>query len=243
MLDSLQRLLRIQDLDTKIAALDEALAALPERRAAIARELAEARAAEAAAAQLLEGEERDERRLESEMREQEALEERLNAQTAQVQSTQAYEALQHEIQNASEAGSRCETQALELMEAIDEARTQLEAARVGARELEEQEPGRFEEIAGEESALSSERAALVEERGRECEGVEAKLLATYERVARSRRPTVVVLTEKSCPACRIAVPAQRVREIARGDAVHGCSSCQRLLISARVLEQPADAGQ
>lgn len=239
MLDSLRRLLRIQDLDTRIGTLKTALEEIPGQRDAIARGITEAKARVAAAVELLETEERDERRLEIEMRQQEALEERLNAQSSQVHSTQAYEALQHEIQHASEAGSSFETQALELMEAMDEARTGLAAARQHLQELEEAEPGRREEIDGEEATLSSERAKLLEERAGECEGVEPKSLATYERIARSRQPAVVALTEKSCPACRIAVPPQRLREIARGDAVHGCSNCQRLLISARALE-PGD---
>jgi predicted nucleic acid-binding Zn-ribbon protein len=188
-----------------------------------------------AAAELLETEERDERRLEGEMRDQEALEERLNAQSGQIQSAQAYEALQHEIQHASEAGSSFETQALEHMEAIDEGKARLGEAKQLLAERGKSESGQREEIAREEAELSSERSRLLDDRARDCAGIEPKVLAAYDRVADIRHPAVVALTEKSCPGCRIAVPPQRVREIAQADAVHTCANCQRLLISPRAL--------
>jgi len=239
LLDSLPRLLRLQDLDSAIAALDGGLGELPGKRKSIARGIVEAKESIAAAAELLESEEMDERRLEGDMRQQEALGERLNAQSGQVQSTQAYEALQHEIQHAGEASSRCETEALELMEAIDEARTRLAQAKEHLAELEKSEPGQLEELARKEAELSGQRAERLEARRSVCEGIDPKSLSSYDRIADKRQPAVVALTEKSCPACRIAVPAQRIMEITRGDAVHVCSSCQRLLISSRALD---DAG-
>jgi len=236
LLESLRQLLHIQELDSKVRGIDSELGELPGRREAIAREIVQAGEAVAAASELLETEERDERRLEGEMRDQEALQERLNGQSSQIQSAQAYEALQHEIQHASEAGSRFETEALELMEAIDEARTRLADTQERLADLEKSEPAQLEQIAGEEEAFSSERSQLLEARAQDCGGIEPKMLADYERVADFRQPAVVALTEKSCPACRIAVPAQRVREIAQADAIHTCSNCQRLLISARALD-------
>jgi len=237
LLDSLRRLLSLQELDSAIAVLDGGLVELPGRREAIARGIVEAKESVAAAAELLESQERDERRLEGDMRQQEALGERLNAQSVQVQSTQAYEALQHEIQHASEASSRFETEALELMEAIDEARTRLAQAKEHLAELEKSELGQLEELARDEAELSAQRAERLEARRGECEGIDPKSLASYERIAGSRQPAVIALTEKFCPACRIAVPPQRIMEITRGDAVHVCSSCQRLLISSRALDE------
>jgi predicted nucleic acid-binding Zn-ribbon protein len=237
LLDSLRRLLRLQELDSAIAVLDGGLGELPGRREAMARGIVEAKESVAAAAELLESEERDERRLEGDMRQQEALGERLNAQSGQVQSTQAYEALQHEMQHASEASSRCETEALELMEAIDEARTRLAQAKEHLVELEKSEPGQQEELASKEAEFSAQRAEQLEARRSVCEGIDPKSLSSYERIAGSRQPIVVALTEKFCPACRIAVPPQEIMEITRGDAVHVCSSCQRLLISSRALDE------
>ena len=237
MLQSLRQLMKLQAVDGEIAAAETELAKLPGERSAIAAAIQNAKDAIGVAKDLRESEEREERRLEADMREQEALMERLNSQSGQVASTQAYEALQHEIDAAHQAGSEFETRALELMEAIDQARSQISQAEKTFGELEKAAPRELAEIGERQLRFETQRSELLAQREKESVGVGQELLTRYERIALRHKPAVIVLLDKACPLCQMVVPAQRVSEIKRCAAVHGCGSCQRLLVSPRALEE------
>jgi predicted nucleic acid-binding Zn-ribbon protein len=233
----MRQLILLRDIDEEIAGVGSGLARIPEERETIERELVEARETLAQAKQLLEDQEAEERRLEGRMREQEALLQRLNAQSVQVTSSQAYEALQHELDNAGRASSEFETRALELMEAIDQVRGEVAAAESRLQEAEERSPAQLDEISRREGQLTAERETLLERREKACQRLDAQLLAHYERVAQKRRPAVGIFEGKVCPECRIALPTMRASEIQRAERVHACSSCQRLLVPVQALSE------
>jgi predicted nucleic acid-binding Zn-ribbon protein len=233
----MRQLVRIREIDEELAAVEGGLARIPEERETIERELVAARDTLAQARQRLEDEEVEERRLEASMRDQEALLQRLNAQSAQVTSPQAYEALKHELENASRASSEFETRALELMESIDQVRGEVAAAGEELQRAEQQTPSRLDEISQREQRLAAERETLLERREKTCERLDAELLARYERVAQQRRPAVGIFEGEVCPECRIAVPTLRASEIKSAKKVHSCNSCGRLLVPARALSE------
>jgi predicted nucleic acid-binding Zn-ribbon protein len=237
LLESLRQLMKLQSVDDEIVVVDAGLAKLPRERSAIAAAIQNAKDAIAAAKELHESEEREERRLEADMREQEALMERLNSQSGQVTKAQAYEALQHEINAAHEAGSEFETRALEVMEAIDRARSQIEAAEQSFSDLEKLAPRELQEIGERQLGFETQRAELLARREAESAGIGQELLGRYERIAAKHKPAVIALPGNSCPHCQMAVPAQRVSEVKRCAAVYGCDSCQRLLVSPKALEE------
>lgn len=235
MLPSLRKLLRVQELDTRIAVVDADLAGLPGELDEIERGIADAIQAIADAKQSIERTELEERRLESDMAEQEALMKRLDEQTMEVKTQHAYEALQHEIERAREAGSRYETQALELMEAIDQARTELAEAEQSRSEREAAKPDQQTDIAARKQMLGDERTELLSARGSACEGVQRDVMAKYDRVKDRFAPVVLIMKTKACPRCHIAVPTEHAMKILRGDAIEGCSSCHRLLVTELAL--------
>ena len=234
-LQSMRQLVLIRDIDEEIADVDSRLAGIPEERETVERELVAAREALQQAKQSLDHQEVEERRLEGKMREQEALLQRLNAQSSQVTSSHAYEALQHELENAGRASSEFETRALELMESIDQLRGELAAAESRLLESEERGPAQLEEISERERQLTEQHQTLLERREKACQHLDARLLAHYERVAQQRRPAVGIFEGTVCPECRIALPTSRASEIQRAEKVHACSSCQRLLVPVRAL--------
>ena len=228
--------MKLQTVDAEIAVVDAGLATLPGERSAVADAIQQAKDAMAAARELRDSEEREERRLEADMREQEALLERLNAQSALVTSTQAYEALKHELDAAQRAGSDYETRALELMEQIDQVRAQLAEAELSFGSLEKAAPTQLQAIAERQRDFEAQREELLALRDKQAVGIEAELRSRYERIARKHKPAVIVLQSAVCPLCQMVVPAQRVSEIQRAAAVHACGSCQRLLVAPSALE-------
>jgi predicted nucleic acid-binding Zn-ribbon protein len=231
----MRQLILIRDVDEELAVVGSELARIPEERETIERELVAARETLAQAKELLESQEVEERRLEGKMREQEALLQRLNAQSVQVTSPQAYEALQHELENAGRASSEFETRALELMEAIDQGRGEVAGAEDRLQRAEERAPTQLEELSRREERLTAEREALLERREKACQRLDARLLVRYERVAQKRRPAVGIVEGEICPECGIALPTMRASEIQRAVKVHACANCQRLLVTAQAV--------
>ncbi len=231
-----RQLLAIRDIDGEIKELEAQLALLPGHRDVIARKLADARALIESSRQSLEQDELEERQLESKMTDQETLLAKLNDQTAQVTSSQAYEAIQTEIQHAHDAGSEFETRALELMESIDSGKAQLVSREEELATLEATSVADLEDCASREQALNTSRGKKLDEREVASRSCDPGLLARYDRLAKLKHSAAVVLDGNACPECRIVLPKQILSEIKRAQEIHPCSNCRRLLLPAHLLE-------
>jgi len=66
-----------------------------------------------------------------------------------------------------------------------------------------------------------------------------ELLNHYERVAKRRRPAVILVKEERCGGCRVGIPPQAFIEIIRSETIVTCGNCARILIHAEKLESPA----
>jgi len=230
MQETMRRLLATQVIDGEILDVRAGLEQIPLERSAIGAAIVRAGEVVAAGRSLLEREELEERQLESQMRDQEALLQKLDGQSSQVTSTQAYEALQHETEHANSLKSEFETRALELMEAIDTANSDLTRSQGALADLESSAPGQLDSLSSREVDLGDRLSDLGERRSEVVSEIDPKILARYDRILAKRQPAVCILSSSSCPECRIVLPRQAYSEIRRGEQIHSCTSCLRLLI-------------
>jgi predicted nucleic acid-binding Zn-ribbon protein len=234
MQDTMRRLLATQVIDSEIRDAREGIGQIPLERSALESAIARAGEVVAAAKSLVEREELEERQLESQMRDQEAVLQKLDDQSSQVTSTQAYEALQHEVEHASSLKSEFETRALELMETIDAAKTDLTRSQGTLADLESAAPGQLDDLSSRDAGLSAQLDALGDRRARVVLDIDPKILARYDRILAKHHPAVCVLSSKSCPECRMVLPRQTYSEVRRGEQIHSCTSCLRLLVPDHV---------
>lgn len=230
MLEGLEQLLELAQLDDELAALESEAAELPRRRERIAAEREGGETRLAAAQQALKDAEVSQRQFEAALRDQEALLEKLEGQQFQVKSNDAYTALLHEMELAKEAISAAETHILESMEALETATANLaeaesDSARIRSRFDEEERTVEAREI---EVKAATERAQA--RRSELVPQIDAELLGPYERVAKNRRPAVIVLTSELCSGCRVGIPAQQFIEVRRGEKIVHCGTCNRILL-------------
>jgi predicted nucleic acid-binding Zn-ribbon protein len=235
--DALRQLAGLQRVDETRHRLATELAAIPAQRAALdaAETAARERAARAKAA--LEAAQLELRRAESTLREQESSKQRLEGQQGQVKTNTAYTALLHEIEAAASGISETETRILELMDAVQGARTETEdAERDLARaevELRERRQGldvRTEELAKEGARADAERASLAA-------AIEAGVLVRYERILERRRPALALVQNGVCMGCRVGVPPQRIVEMHAGLDLVTCGSCRRILVLPHATDE------
>ncbi len=235
--EALERLLALQELDTRIDQLRHRHATLPERDALAAAQAAVDRLdAEMAGVQsrhddLL----RSQRRLEDEVASVEAkaaeVDRKLYGGT--VTAPRELQDMQAEVESLRRRQSSLEDELIEVMELAEPVGDQL--ARMGAdrerltSEVEEQRRA----LTAAEAEVDAELAGVEVERAGVAAEVPADLLATYDRL-RTRLDGVAVarLEGSRCLGCHLTLPATELDQIRRQDAgaVVTHEECGRILV-------------
>jgi predicted nucleic acid-binding Zn-ribbon protein len=235
--ETLRALIETEKFDGEIDRLDLESANFPGEEQLVTDEIQRAKEAVAAAREVLEHAELEERRLESSMRDQEELILRLNHQSAQVSSNQAYTALQHELDAADAAKTEFETLALEHMEAIDRGQEALASVEEKRLAFEAAAPDKNHEIDERRKEVEAKRAEVVAVRDETCAVIDARIMKRYRAIRQKKQPAVGVLAGTNCPHCRIGLPRMRVSEILRLEDVFECSNCKRLLAPEKIYDE------
>ncbi|WP_419926654.1 zinc ribbon domain-containing protein [Candidatus Poriferisocius sp.] len=237
--DQFQRLLSVQDHDTRIDQLRHRHGTLPERAALAARQQDCKRIFEQRESMQVERLElqRILKRNEDELAalEDRAKRDRDRLYSGEVTGTRELLTLQEEVDGLRARCSTMESDALELMEAIEEIDTQvkalgasLEAAEAEAvaaqRRLEEAEAVVQAEVDQEAAARSTQAADIAE-----------AALAKYESLRSSMGGVAVArLRNGTCEGCHLALSAMEVDRIRHApvDEICHCEECGRILVRA-----------
>lgn len=78
--------------------------------------------------------------------------------------------------------------------------------------------------------LGAEREKLLAGREQLVDVISQTLIRRYERLRGPLITAVSIISDVTCPACRIAVPAQLFIEIQRSEEIHQCPNCRRIFI-------------
>ena len=231
-MQGIQALLELSRVDVQIAELEDEKRGLPAARAALVAEREKAQTAVEAAQAALVAAEHEQRRHEAAVADREALVVKLEGQQHQIKTNEAYKVLLHEIDQARAAISDAETKILEAMEGIEATRAGLERSRAAAKGIEERTAHQERMIAEREKSLDQSLGNLRRDREGLIGGVDAALLARYDRIASRRRPAVAMAVKGSCMGCHVSLPPQMLLERRRGAGLHTCGNCQRILVLA-----------
>jgi predicted nucleic acid-binding Zn-ribbon protein len=234
-LEGLQQLLELQRLDSEITRREELLAEIPSKRRQFEASLESASAKLEAARENLQAAELAQRNAEAALQDHEALLQKLEGQQLQVKDNVAYSALLREMEHAKQAISACETTILEAMEAIEKNRAALTAAESEDRETRASVESGHQEIDAREKQAAREQTELGSERALVGPRLDPKMLALYERVARSRRPALALVSNEVCGGCRVGIPAQNYIEILKGERLITCGNCRRILLHSDMV--------
>ena len=226
----LERLIRLQALDTQAADARKAQATIPETQQALDKKLEGAQSAVAAAKDRQAANQTDRRALEKELATLNTRLSRYKDQLMEVKTNREYTAMQHEIDTAQGEVKRLEDQMLERMLEADELAGGLKAAEAA---LKTAAPQMVTERAPLDVQLSqagttldtplTQRAALVAE-------LPPSVLATYESLARGRKGIAVAAAkDERCSQCQVRLRPQVFVHVRQNSGIVQCDSCQRIL--------------
>ena len=227
----LQRLIKLQQLESTLADARATIAAHPQRLADADARLNESkRAVETAKGRLKENQEAR-RNLEKDVAVYQGRLTKFKDQLSLVKTNKEYQAMQHEIATAQSDLGGVEEKVLELMLEADTITADVKrteaALTTRQKEIDKEKKELTEELASVETSLkaaSEARAELVKD-------LDARLMALFEQVARVRKGVAISTATRDglCAACHVRLRPFVFQQIRQNDAIIQCESCHRIL--------------
>jgi len=143
----------------------------------------------------------------------------------------AVQSITREMDGLRRRKDKMEMESLQLMERIDKASAQTLKIDEALTQLAQKDAAlcdRFKAVGG---ALQTEIAQMERRRTDTAASISADTVERYEQIRESKGGVGVgKLETDTCSACRMSLPAERVRELEAGDAVGVCPQCRRLIV-------------
>jgi uncharacterized protein len=231
MLPDLERLIRLQRLETIIAEAKAAIALHPQRLASLDARLDEARRAVESVNEHLKVNHDRRRELEKDVALYQGRLTKFKDQLSAVKTNREYQAMQHEIATAQSDLGSVEEKVLERMLEADELNATAKRAEATlaaqSKEIEAEKKAMSQELASTEASLKQSteaRAALVKE-------LEPRLVALFEQLAKVRKGVAICTATRDglCSVCHVRLRPHVFQQIRQNDTIVQCDSCQRVM--------------
>ena len=227
----LDRLIKLQHLETTIAEARAAIAAHPQRLADADARLNTAQHAVDAAKEQLKANNDARRALEKEVAVYQGRLTKFKDQLMEVKTNREYQAMQHEIATAQTDLGGVEEKVLERMVEADTIAADVKKAEASLaaqqKVIEAEKKTLAEDLATEEANLAKateSRAALVKD-------LDPRLMALFEQVARARKGIAITTATRDglCALCHVRLRPPVFQQVRHNDSIIQCESCQRVL--------------
>jgi len=226
----LQKLIDLQQIDSRIAVLRAEIAALPKQVAAIEAKLAGSKTKVEAAQAAIKGDEGARRKHESDIKDQQEKISKYRDQSLKVKTNQEYRALLTEIEHAEKEIARLEDKILEIMVAADARKETMKQAEVTLRADTAENEKEKEHARAQTAQDEKELAELDGQRRQLRAGISEDTLRHYDRVLKLRGSGIApVHDNQMCGVCRVILRPQVYQDVMKGDEIIYCDSCQRIL--------------
>jgi predicted nucleic acid-binding Zn-ribbon protein len=239
----LDRLIKLQHLDTAIAAARLKIASHPERIAEADARLNDAKQALETTRKRLGDNQQARRDLEKEVAMYQGRLSKFRDQQASVKTNREYQALGHEIETAQQELGAVEEKVIERMVDADAISADVKKAEAALaadqKQIEIEKKTLAGELAEAEEALAralAEREALVKQ-------IDPRLIDLFEHIARARKgqATCAATRDGLCSMCHVRLRPHVFQQVRANDQIIQCDSCQRILYWVPP-PAPVDAG-
>ena len=148
----------------------------------------------------------------------------------QAKDNKQFHALQHEIATFSAEVQRVEELEIGRMLEVDERTAVMKAAEATLATEKKRVTAEKSAIEADAATVAAELATLQGARGELAKAIDARLLTTYETVAKQRKGTGISrVVDGLCEACRVRLRPHLYNQLRVGDQIIQCESCVRIL--------------
>jgi uncharacterized protein len=240
MLPDLERLIQLQDIESRAAIASKAIAEAPGRIAALDALLQSSTAALAAAKQSLEDNKTARRSIDKDLLADQQRLEKYKDQVMAVKTNEQLHAMQHQMKAVEDEIGQREEKVLVNMMAADEINATIKKAEAALKAAQAKVAA---DRAAIESDVTQQQAALAA-----CNTERAKIIAamdnkgaveTFQRIAKVRGTAVARAEGERCTICQVRLRPAVFAEVRKNDQIVQCDSCNRILYF--LPPKPADA--
>jgi predicted nucleic acid-binding Zn-ribbon protein len=235
--EQLSLLIELQEIDTRIRSLQEKKNKYPEALAALEQRRSESKADLEKTREGLQAAQKNKRDRDKDLEAGAAKVEKLKARTSEIKTNKEYQALLKEIETAEQENKAIEEDILVLMENIDAATAAIGGAE--ARALDEEAALAAEQQEHETAlrAVEEELGSLTRQRQEKTAGMQAGLLAQYEKLARSKGVALAEARSEACSGCYMSIPPQVFVNVKKNESLINCPHCGRILYYKESITQ------
>jgi predicted nucleic acid-binding Zn-ribbon protein len=237
MLETIEKLLILQDRDRNILRIKNELAHIEPERQMLKSKAAGAQSGLESAKHRQMQIESDRKKLELEVVAKKQQIEKYALQQFQTRKNDEYRALAHEIELCKEAIVKLEDQQLDLMEKAETAQKEAAAAAQRANDAKKLADGQIASLAAREQNLQRELAELQSNREQLLLAVDEAARSRYERLLKSKGDNVVVGVQHGvCGGCHMRLPTQIIVSCQAQQELVTCINCGRILYYTRDMD-------
>lgn len=230
MLLDLKLVIRLQEVDNRLAELHREISTLPKHIAEIEKKLVMHERKLEADRAALSGNQKERKKCEIDIQAQEQKISKLKDQMLGAKTNEQYRAFQNEIDFCAKEIRGFEDRILELMGESEPLDRNVKAAEAALKTEKAQVEGEKQEARQRTAVDEKASAELKQERALIVVQVTPPVYQRYERSRLSRRGIAVAeAVDGRCTACNLTLRPQFSQELKRGDKVMVCESCNRIL--------------
>lgn len=240
MLPDLERLIQLQEIESRAAVANRAIADAPGRIAALDALLQSATTSLASAKQSLTDNQANRRAIDKDLAAAQLRLEKYKEQIMAVKTNEQLHAMQHQMKSVTDEVGQHEERVLVNMMEADETNALIKKAEATLKAAQTK-------VAAERSVIEAE-AKTHQATVAECSAARDKLVAsmdnkgaveTFQRIAKIRGTAIARAEGERCTVCQVRLRPAVFTEVRKNDSLIQCDSCNRILFFTP--PKPADA--
>jgi len=147
-----------------------------------------------------------------------------------IKTNKEYTAAQHEVASIDQSIGKQEEQIIMAMDAVENSNELITAAETALQQAQQ----RFDDKKHQAATELSDYLADIEKQKGEREVLQQEIkpdmLRTYQQICKARKGIAVVQADdEHCLGCSMKIPPQIYNDVVRGDELHTCPHCKRIL--------------
>ena len=226
----LEKLLILQDRDSRLSRLAEELHRIPLDHAELDRQLQAAADAADQAKNESRRIEADRKKLEVDAETKGALVRKYKGQLLEIKNNDQFHALQHEITAAEQEIRKTEYVELVCMEKYEIAQATSKAAESKHKEIIRHAEMQRNDLQRRQEVMDRDVKSLQEERNRLAAEVDEDVLGHYDRIYRSKHGNAIAaISHGLCSGCHLKLTSQEIHHAQHNEQLVTCTNCGRIL--------------
>lgn len=227
----LEKLIKLQHLDSQIHDAKQQIAAHPQKLAEADGRLNEARALLDAARQRLKDNQEARRALDKDVALYQGRISKFRDQQAAVKTNKEYQALGHEMETAAKDLAGVEEKVLEQMMEADTIAADVKQAEAAFAAQQKVIEAQKQELADELAVVQAQLTKATEARAAVVKDISPRTLALFDQVAKARKGVALSSATRDglCSVCHVRLRPMVFQRIRTNDEIIQCESCQRIV--------------